>query len=144
LTSIGLSGTGSGNIPAYMATNTSSTPATARIIVTPWANGCVGVPDTFNTTVNPTPDITSLSNLAVCNGANTSVVNFNGAVTGTTYGWTNNTPSIGLSATGTGNIPSFTGTNSTNAPVTATITVTPLAHGCTGLTDVFSLTVNPT
>ena len=44
-----------------------------------------------------------------------------------TYNWTNSDPSIGLAAGGMGNIASFTATNATNAPVVATVTVTPVS-----------------
>ncbi len=110
--------------------------------------GCTGTPTTFTITVNPTPTVNAVSNQALCNGAATTAVTFSGAVTGTVYTWTNNTPSIGLAASGTGNIASFTATNTTSAPVTATITVTPsfLNGGtlCTGTPRTFTITVNPT
>jgi len=65
------------------------------------------------------------SNQTVCNNAATSTVTFSGAVGGTIFNWTNNNPSIGLPASGTGDIPSFIATNAGNTPVVATITVTP-------------------
>lgn len=65
------------------------------------------------------------SNQTVCNNAATSTVTFSGAVGGTIFNWTNNNPSIGLPASGTGDIPSFIATNVSNVPVVATITVTP-------------------
>src|ERR1700753_1628687 len=45
--------------------------------------------------------------------------------TGCLYNWVNNTPGIGLPASGTGNIASFTAINNGSKPVTATITATP-------------------
>ena len=42
-----------------------------------------------------------------------------------TYTWTNDDTSIGLAASGTGDIASFTATNTGTAPVTSTIVVTP-------------------
>ncbi|WP_281310146.1 T9SS type A sorting domain-containing protein [Flavobacterium flavigenum] len=62
-----------------------------------------------------------------------------------TYNWTNDNTSIGLAASGTGNIPSFTGTNNSNVPVTATITVTPTYGGPSGegTPKTFTITVNP-
>ena len=66
----------------------------------------------------------------------------------TTYNWTNSVPGIGLAASGTGNIASFTATNPGTAPVVATIIVTPtLTNGpaiCIGSTKTFTITVNPT
>lgn len=95
-------------------------------------------------TVNPTPSVTKPANQTLCAGASTTAITFSGAVTGTTYSWTNNTTSIGLAASGTGNIAAFTATNATSAPVTATITVTPTANGCTGTAQTFTITVYPT
>lgn len=43
------------------------------------------------------------------------------------YSWTNDNPSIGISTSGIGDIPSFAATNNTNAPIKATITATPIS-----------------
>lgn len=61
----------------------------------------------------------------------------------TTYNWTNDTPSIGLAASGTGNILPFNGINTGTTPVVATITVTPVTGGCAGTPRTFTITVNP-
>jgi len=80
-------------------------------------------------TVNPVPVLTSpVSDQIVCNGANTTAVNFTGT-NATSFTWTNNTASIGLAASGTGNIPAFTAINNGSSAVTATITVTPVYSG---------------
>jgi uncharacterized protein (TIGR02145 family) len=56
-TSIGVSSSGIGDVPAFTAINTSTTPIVGTIIVTPtFTNGgvsCVGPPITFTITVNP-------------------------------------------------------------------------------------------
>ena len=70
--------------------------------------------------MNPVP------NQTVCNNANTTAVNFSGAPAGAEYNWTNDQTSIGLAASGTGNIASFVATNPGTAPVVSTITVTPV------------------
>jgi len=75
--------------------------------------------------VNP-PTVDQPANQAVTAGQSTAPVNFTGAPAGTIFKWTNNNTSIGLGASGTGNIPSFVTANGTNAPVTATVTVTPV------------------
>jgi gliding motility-associated-like protein len=142
--SIGLAASGSGNIPSFTAINITNAPITAIIAVAPFANGCTGVAGSFTITVNPTPNVVQPANQVLCNAAATNAVNFAGAVSGTIYNWTNDNTSIGLAASGTGDIPSFTATNITNAPVTATITVTPSANGCTGAIQSFTITVNPT
>jgi hypothetical protein len=143
-TSIGLAASGSGNIGSFTATNSGAAPVTATITVTPTANGCTGTAGSFTITVNPTPTVNAVANQTRCNGTATAAVSFSGAVSGTTFAWTNNTTSIGLAASGTGNIGSFTATNTGTAPVTATIVVTPSANGCTGSTGTYTYTVNPT
>lgn len=150
-TSIGLGASGTGNIAAFNAVNTGSAPVTATITVTPsYTNGattCTGTPTIFTITVNPTPTVNAVANQTVCNGANTAAINFSGAVAGTVYNWTNNTTSIGLGASGTGNIAAFPATNTGTTPVTATITVTPsytnAGTTCTGTPITFTITVNP-
>ncbi|MCM4160066.1 hypothetical protein FHG64_13560 [Antarcticibacterium flavum] len=144
-TSIGLAASGTGNIESFNGTNNTNAPITANITVTPIANSCDGIPQTFSIIVNPTATVTKPSDQTVCNGAAVSAINFSGSnVTGTTYKWSNDNTAIGLAATGTGNIASFTGTNNSNAPITANITVTPIANNCDGTPQTFSITVNPT
>ncbi|MBI3136508.1 MAG: hypothetical protein HYZ14_17670, partial [Bacteroidetes bacterium] len=142
-TAIGLAASGTGNIASFTATNGTGAAITSTITVTPTANGCTGTPQTFTITVNPTPTVVDPANQTLCANTATTAVNFTGAVAGTTYNWTNNTTSIGLAASGTGNIASFTAVNAGTTPVTATITVTPSASGCTGTAQTFTITVNP-
>jgi YVTN family beta-propeller protein len=78
-------------------------------------------------TVNALPTVSVVSNQTASSGVSTTGINFTG--TANTFSWTNNTPGIGLAASGTGNIPSFTAVNSGSSPVTATITVTPVNAG---------------
>lgn len=143
-TSIGLSAAGSNTIPAYTAINTTNVPVVANIIVTPEANQCAGQPDTFTITVNPTPSVNSVSNQVVCNGESAGNIIFAGSVAGTTYNWSNNKTSIGLSSSGTDSIASFMASNPGSAPITATISVSPVANNCFGFPADFTITVNPT
>jgi hypothetical protein len=152
---------GSGNIPSFTAINsfqhastTSSGqpqatkdtylgPVTANITVTPERNGCYGTPKDFSIRINPLTQITYLYDKMVCNGENTSV-DFTGGEPGTTYSWTNDTPSIGLAASGSGDIASFQAVNSGTSLVTATITVSPSADVCNASTQrTFTITVIP-
>jgi len=143
-TSIGLGASGSGNISAFTAVNAGTSNAVANLTVTATANGCTGAPQQFTITVKPTPTVTDPSDQTICNGASTSTVTFSGAVTGTTFGWTNNNTSIGLGASGSGNIASFAAVNSGTTNAVATITVTPTANSCTGSQQQFTITVKPT
>ncbi|MEC4005945.1 LamG-like jellyroll fold domain-containing protein, partial [Flavobacterium sp. SUN052] len=61
-----------------------------------------------------------------------------------TINWTNDTPSIGLAASGTGNIPSFTAVNNGTTPIVATLSVTFTSNDCTSLPVPYTITVNPT
>jgi gliding motility-associated-like protein len=151
---IGLAGSGTGDIASFTAVNTGTTPVIATITVTPtFTNGsvdCTGTSKTFTITVNPTAEVNPITSQVVCGGDSTTAVAFSTVNSGgtTTYSWTNNNTSIGLSASGNGNITSFTAVNTGIIPVTATITVTPtFSNGsvdCTGLSETFTIIVNPT
>jgi len=133
-----------GNISQTLTNNTLSVQSVVYS-VTPRTGSCTGAPFNVTVNVNPTPVVNTVADQSLCNDSNTTAVNFSGnSVAGITYNWTNNTPSIGLPASGTGNIPSFTARNSGSSPITATITVTPVANGCPGLPKTFTITVNPT
>ena len=106
-------------------------------------NGCTLIKPVV-VTVNTTPTVTTILNLVKCNGDISSTIAFTGSVVGTTFEWTNDTPSIGLSSAGIGNIASFTVMNSGLIPLIATVTVTPKANGCIGTPKNFTITVNPT
>ncbi len=107
---------GHGNIPSFTAINNGTAPIIATIIVTPhFSNGgvtCDGPAKTFTITVNPTGEADQPVSQVICNGATTTTVTFTTINTGgvTTYSWTNDQPTIGLAASGLGNIPSFTAT----------------------------------
>jgi len=141
-TLIGLGATGNGNLPVFTATNTGIVPIIATITVTPTANGCEGTKSTFTITINPTPTVDKPADQTVCNGFKTTDINFTGNIATTTYNWTNDKPTIGLTATGSGNIPAFTAVNTGTAAITATITVTPV-DGCSGTPITFTIIVNP-
>ncbi len=116
-----------------------------RVIVTFPSSGsdCDLSSETFvrNLTVHPLPVVDSTSNIIVCHGETISEINFSG--TGTSYDWMNNETSIGLAASGNGNITSFTAINTDTVPVTSEIVVTPVGLYCNGLTDTFTIIVNP-
>jgi hypothetical protein len=150
-TTIGLAANGTGNIPAFTAINNGTTPVVATITITPsFANGgvtCTGSPTSFTITVNPNPTVNQPANQVLCAGAQTQTVNFSGTVPNAVYNWTNNNTSVGLAASGSGNIPAFTAINNGTTPQVATITVTPsFSNGgvnCTGAPQTFTITVNP-
>ncbi len=104
------------------------------------ANGC-SAQATTDAIVYDTPAVTATSfSQSVCAGNATTAITFSGAAS---YTWTNDNTSIGLAASGSGDIPSFTPSNDNNTPETATITITPEGNGCTGSPIAVTITVNP-
>ncbi len=105
---------------------------------------------TFTITVNPTGQVNPVSNQIVSNGFDTTAITFSTTnVNGTTtFDWTNSITSIGLAASGTGDISAFTGINTGSSPVTSTLNVTPTFENgsvdCIGPVTPFEITVNPT
>ena len=98
-------------------------------------------------TFNQSTSVTPPSNQIICTGSYTAPV-FSGGLAGTVYSWINNNTAIGLATSGTGNLPTFTATNSGSTPIVGTITVTPEYDNagiiCYGTAQAFTITVNPT
>jgi gliding motility-associated-like protein len=142
---IGLPLTGSGSIASFSATNLFNIPISSVITVTPISNSCSGTSISFSIQIRPSPTVDPIPNQALCTGLPTQAINFVGStIPNTIYNWTNSNPAIGLaSATGSGNIPSFTVTNLSNGPITSIITVTPFSNACSGTPIQFNITVNP-
>ena len=146
----GIAASGSGNISGSL-TNTTNAPVTVTFTITPtFTNGgvtCTGAPITATVVVNPVPNVNTVLNQVLCKNAPTSAVVFIGSVPGTVFNWTNNNISIGLAASGTGNIPSFIAINNTGIAQVATIIVTPSFTNagvtCTGTPKTFTIKVNP-
>lgn len=131
------------NTGATTSTLTATPGTTTTYTVTYTLNGCPSNPASGTITVNPVPTVTVPANISQCAGTTIAASSFTSAPAGATYAWTNSNPSIGLAASGAGNVPSFTATNATAAPITGTITVTPTLAGCTGAPVTYTITVNP-
>ncbi|MES2647217.1 MAG: hypothetical protein V4717_10100 [Bacteroidota bacterium] len=146
---IGLAASGTGDIAAFSGTNSGSSPIVATITVTPrntvGSLNCDGAAKSFTITVNPTPAVDQPGNQEICKGTSTTAIVFAGAGA-TSFTWTNDNTSIGLDASGTGNIAAFIGTTGASSS-TATITVTPHFTGggltCDGPSKTFTIKVNP-
>lgn len=143
-TGIGLGASGNGPIPSFTSINTGNTPQIAQITVTPNNGPCVGVPVTFNITILPLPVISAIGNQTLCPGTASSAVIFSASLNNSTFTWTNNNTSVGLAASGTGNIPSFTILNSTLSTQTASITVVANSGACAGPSQSFTIAALPT
>lgn len=94
------------------------------------------------TVLGTTPTMNPVPSLTVCAGTAIPLNTFTSNVAGTIFNWTNSNPAIGLAANGTGDVPSFTGLNTTNAPIMGIVTVTP-GVACPGAAETFSITIDP-
>ncbi len=144
-TSIGLAAAGTGNLPSFLASNTTLDTVLATIVVTPVLNGCVGtVLDTFAYIVRPTPTLSSAVTASICNGA---IFGYNAfsLVEGTTYEWVRDTV-VGItqspSSASSGGITETLNNNTPN-PLAAIYSFTLTAAGCTSTQGV-TVSVNPT
>jgi subtilisin-like proprotein convertase family protein len=141
----GIATSGSGNITGSL-TNTTLSPVTVTFTITPSANGCPGTAITATVLVNPSPDVTATpSSQTICSANAITTIVLSSTVPSTTYTWArNNTGTVtGIAASGSGNI-SGSLTNTTNAPITVTFTITPTANTCPGTAITATVLVNPT
>jgi surface protein len=142
---LGIADSGSGNISGSL-TNTTNAPITVTFTITPTANNCPGSSITATVLVNPTPNaVATPSSQIICSRAAINAIVLSGNVSGTTYNWTrDNTGTVtGIADSGSGNI-SGSLTNTTNAPITVTFTITPTANNCPGSSITATVLVNPT
>ncbi len=151
--SVGISPSGTGSIPAFTATSNGTSPEEATVTVIPeyTNNGitCTGTSKSFTITVYPNGQVNAVADQEICHNTEFTNILFSTANTGETtdYVWTNDNTSIGLTNSGSGNIPAFTGINTDQTPDTANITVTPYFNGypggCAGTPIQFKLIVKP-
>ncbi len=120
---------------------TAAAAGTYTVIAT--SGGCTSS-STVTVVINPIPTVTVPPAISVCNGGTVPATTFTSTPAGATFAWSNSNTAIGIGASGTGNIPSFTATNGTTAAISGTITVTPTLAGCPGTPSTYTITVNPT
>lgn len=139
----GLSSTTSAN-PTVTLTNTGSTTITSTytITTTTTATGCIST-DQVIVSVKPSPVLVIPANISQCAGTIVAASVLSSTPLGAAYTWTNSNTAIGLAASGTGNVPSFTSANTTTSPITATITITPTLNGCAGPPATYTITIQP-
>jgi len=131
-TSIGLGGSGSGDIGTFTATNPGASPITGTITVTPSIGSCIGTPITFDITINPSASVNVNSNSPLCDGQTLNLTATGPA--GSTYSWTG--PNGFNSALQNPSIANVT------ASATGTYTVTASTFGCS-VTGSVSVQVTP-
>lgn len=103
-TAIGLAASGSGNVPAFTASNLTTSSVIGTITVTPQIGVCTGTASSYTITLQPTPALGALSNHLVCSDATVPVINFSSTPAGS-FSWNTATTSIGIAASGVNSIP---------------------------------------
>ena len=124
-------------------TNPNNSVQTATYTVTPTSNGCLGAPFTLMVTVNPIPSVSLPNNIIACEGTIIATTSLTSSPSGATFTWTNSNTAIGLAASGNGNVPSFTTTNTTTAVISGVVSVIPTLNNCSGTPVNFTIMVNP-
>ncbi|MFC2101936.1 PKD-like domain-containing protein [Bacteroidota bacterium] len=125
--------------------NSGTMPATVTYVVTPTANGCIGLADSITVLVKPRPEISFLpSSLAICSGAAT-VITISSQVPGTAFTWTaigSSTDLTGFSD-GSGPIIAQSLINNGFLEEQATYSVSHEADGCAGTDTSYIVSVFP-
>ncbi len=105
-------------------------------------DGCTNS-DSLKITIGENPSVDNSVSQIQCIGSAFDPIKFTGSP-GTSFDWVNDNPSIGLAASGNGNIPAFTGTgvSASKTTLTAKITVKPSIGSCPGAEKSFTLTLN--
>ncbi|MBI1343599.1 MAG: T9SS type B sorting domain-containing protein, partial [Terrimonas sp.] len=129
----GISGTWS---PAVADNQVSGT-----YVFTPTPGQCANSTQ-FTLEINPVPSVTVRGDTTVYDGDLLPVYNWMGTP-GSVINWVNSNTDIGLPASGTGNLPSFTAINKGDNPISGTVIITPAINGCTGLAQSYKITVLP-
>lgn len=141
---LGFISNGTGDIPAQTITYSGTTYGTVTYSITPTANTCEGVVQTYTDTIYPIPDVTATSAAdSICSGTSTNIVlTTNNA--GTTYSWTVSAPStITGWSNSSGDTIQQVLVNADSVPQQVTYTITPTAHNCSGTPIAVIIKVQP-
>lgn len=146
---IGLAFTsGQGNIAQFTTSNITNDLISSTFTVTPELNNCTGNSQSFQITVNPTPQITNSNSQSLCPGNTQAVVwttNLNPALN-VDFSWELTSSGSNLSGalqSGTGNLPSMLILNSGNVTQELVYTVTYHHDSCFGQPFLYTISINP-
>jgi gliding motility-associated-like protein len=117
--------------------------ATTTYTFSPDSGQCA-IASTLTIQVNPVPAmINIMRDTTIYDGTVLASYNFSVNDPAGSIKWNNSNPSIGLAASGTGTIPSFTATNMADTAINAIITTVPFTNGCAGVSQSFKIKVLP-
>jgi hypothetical protein len=127
--------------------NTTSEPVLViyRFLISTGTGGGCDAKDSLLLTVNPTPTIDPVADMTFCNGSAINGISFTSSSPNALFTWTNSNTSIGLPASGSGSITSFTATNTGSSATFGIVNVKAsfAAGNCTGPTISFVINVLP-
>ncbi|WAC39429.1 PKD domain-containing protein [Pedobacter sp. SL55] len=114
------------------------------------SGSCNAISNVVTIRVIPQFNLAQVQNAVLCNQATQNSIAFTTDLSSAnvSFAWENDNPAIGLSASGTGSLPSFTANNATKAPLVANIsykaiyTEAPLT--CEATPKAFTFTILPT
>ncbi|RWY53907.1 beta-propeller fold lactonase family protein [Mucilaginibacter gilvus] len=128
------------NTVVYVRSVASNTPGTISGDVILSSVGAENTTVRVAAFINALPAVNDPGNQVVDNGSMTKPVSFTGV--GNIFTWTNDNPSIGLAASGTGDISAFTASNTGTGQAIATITVTPKIKGFAYISSALDNTIS--
>ncbi len=131
--------TGGTSLGTGTSFTTPSISSTTTYYVEAVVGGCSSGRTAVVATVNINPTVTNPGNQGICIGSSVTAINFTGT-SSSTFDWVNSNSAIGLAASGSGNIASFTPTSIG----TATIIVTPTLNSCSGSPVTFTISIGNT
>lgn len=148
-TDIGFGTTGTNQIGAFTAINSSGSIITSEVTVIPTAAGCAGIPEIFSLTINPSPVVAAV--YAIDCGSGDINSSFTPAPTSFDVAFTNDLVRISANAggamgigSGTSSLPISGITPSTLEANQITSACFSLRHACYGDIDYFTLSVDGT
>jgi YVTN family beta-propeller protein len=121
------------SVPVYIASSSTALTGYQTAELSLSSPGAVVQPLSVSELVNGIPSTGPIPNQVVNSGEMTNPVNFSGKES--FISWTNNMPSIGLAASGNGNIQAFQAINNGSSPVVATVTAIPIAGSIAYIPD---------
>ena len=123
-------------------TNNGNSLDTAVYTVSVIGYQCPGIPQSVPVIVTPSVTAGQMIDTAFCPGVVVNLPDYQTIPSGGQIAWTNSNTSIGLSASGNGQIPNFTAATNNNQNTSGTIIVEATFNNCTNTIDTFNIQVN--
>ena len=136
---------GSGSLINQTLTNSGNTLDTVFYTIYVGGVQCPGDSIVVPVVVQPTLGMNTAQDFTVCPGTIINPTDYITSPIGATLTWTNTNPSIGIPASGSGQVPTWSASsNTTTSSISGNITMTAVLNSaCPGVTDQFTVTINP-